>query len=91
MRRATVIRVDDGVTFIIRPNMVIKLFGLAPPERGTTKANAAKEKLEALVVGKKVEFEALQWDRLGRSLAKVWVNGIDLNEEMNRFLKTLDE
>ncbi|MGD2200400.1 MAG: thermonuclease family protein [Candidatus Bathyarchaeota archaeon] len=86
MRRATAIRVDDGISIIIRPNTVVKLAGLTPPDRGTPEAASAKEKLEALVLGKKVEFETLQWDRLGRSIARVKVEGIDLNAEMARFM-----
>ena len=90
VRRARVIRVDDATTFIIRPNMVVKLAGISPPEKGTPDAVKAKEKLEALVLGKKVEFDTLEWDRLGRSIATVKVNGIDINDAMEEFLKTLD-
>jgi micrococcal nuclease len=90
VRRARVIRVDDAATFVIRPNMVVKLAGVSPPERGTPEAARAKEKLEALVLGKKVEFDTLDWDRLGRSIATVKVDGVDVNEEMAEFLKNLD-
>ncbi len=90
VRRARVIRVDDATTFIIRPNMVVKLAGISPPEKGTPNAVKAKEKLEALVLGKKVEFDTLEWDRLGRSIAIVKVNGVDVNEAMGELLKTLD-
>lgn len=88
-RRATVIRVDDAVTFVIRPNMAVKLAGIEPPERGTPEAAKAREKLESLVKGKKVEFETLNWDRLGRSIAQVTVDGTDVNEAMAEYLKTL--
>ena len=47
MRKATVIKVDDGVTVVIRPNMAVKLEGLTPPERGTQGAVDAKKKLRA--------------------------------------------
>lgn len=89
VRRARVIRVDDAVTFVIRPNMVVKLAGIRPPERGTPEAARAKEKLEGLVNGRKVEFETLEWDRLGRSIASVKVDDVDVNEAISEFLKNL--
>ena len=88
VRRATVTRIDDGATFIIRPNMVIKLDGIEPPSRGTLEAERAKEHLAQLILGKKVEFDTREWDRLGRSKAAVQVDGVDVNEEMKRFLES---
>lgn len=88
-RRATVVRVNDAATFIIRPNMEVKLADVEPPPRGTPEAERAKEKLERLVLRKKVEFETLEWDRLGRSIAIVKVDGVNVNETMMEYLKTL--
>ncbi len=88
VRRATVTRVNDGATFIIRPNMVVKLEGVKVPPRDTPEAVMAKEHLEELVLGKKVEFEVLKWDRLGRSTAAVQVDSVDVNDEMKRFLES---
>jgi len=88
-RRATVIRVDDATTFIIRPNMAVKLAGVEPPGSGTPEADRAREKLESLVLRKKVEFESIEWDRLGRSIALVRVDGVDVNKTMVEYLKTL--
>jgi len=68
--------------------MVIKLDGVEPPSRGTPEAERAKEHLEQLVLGKKVEFDTREWDRLGRSKAAVQVDGVDVNEEMKRFLES---
>jgi endonuclease YncB( thermonuclease family) len=90
MRRATVIKVDDGGTLVIRPNMAVKLSGITPPKRGTPAAAAAKERLESLVLRKKIEFETETWDRLGRSLAKVWVDGVDVNGAIAEFLESLE-
>jgi endonuclease YncB( thermonuclease family) len=88
VRRATVTRVDNGATFIIRPNMVVKLKGITAPPRGTPEAERAKERLEQLILGKKVEFDTIEWDRLGRSIALVKVDGVDVNEEMKKFLES---
>ena len=90
MRRATVIRVDDGGTMVIRPNMAVKLSGVNLPERGTPVAAVAKVRLESLVLKKKIEFETETWDRLGRSLARVWVDGVDVNEAMAKFLESME-
>jgi endonuclease YncB( thermonuclease family) len=89
MRRATVIRVDDGSTMVIRLNMVVKLSGVNPPKRGSPAALVAKERLESLVLKKKIEFETDTWDRFGRSLARVWVDGVDVNETMAELLESL--
>ncbi len=88
VRRATVTRVDDGATFIIRPNMVVKLEGIEAPPRGTPEAERAKEHLEELILGKKVEFDTREWDRLGRSTAAVQIDGVDVNDEMKKFLES---
>jgi endonuclease YncB( thermonuclease family) len=90
-RRATVVRVNDAATFIIRPNMVVKLADVEPPRRGTPEAEKAKAKLEGLVFRRKVEFETLEWDRLGRSIATVKVDGTDVNEEMKAYIKSLGQ
>ena len=88
-RRATVVRVDDAATFVIRPNMAVKLAGIEPPARRTPEADRARERLESLVKGRKVEFETLEWDRFGRSIALVTVDGVDVNEAMVEFLGSL--
>jgi len=75
---------------VIRPNMAVKLAGLTPPARGTPEAAAAKERLESLVLNKKIEFETETWDRLGRSLANVWIDGVDVNGAMAEFLASLE-
>lgn len=83
------IRVDDAVTFIIRPEMAVKLAGIEPPRRGTQEAEKAKMKLESLVLQKKVEFETLEWDRFGSSIALVKVDGVDINGEMKAYIGEL--
>ncbi len=59
MRRATVIRVEDGGSFVIRPNMAVKLAEITPPDRGPPEAAEAKERLESLVLSKKLDFETM--------------------------------
>lgn len=90
-RRATVVRVNDAATFIIRPNMVVKLADVEPPLGGTPEAEKAKAKLEGFVLRRKVEFETLEWDRLGRCIAIVKVDGTDVNDEMKAYIKSLGQ
>jgi endonuclease YncB( thermonuclease family) len=88
-RKATVVKVDDAATFIIRPNMAVKLAGVQAPPRGTEEAREAKTELERLLLRKKVEFDTREWDRLGRSIAHVKVDGKDVNKMMAEFLENL--
>lgn len=88
-RRATVVKVDDAVTFVIRPNMAVRLAGIRAPPMGTVEAREAKAELERLLLRKKVEFETKEWDRLGRSIAFVKVDGRDVNKAMADFLEDL--
>jgi len=69
--------------------MAVRLAGVEPPENGTAEVELAREKLESLVLQKKVEFESIEWDRLGRSIALVKVDGVDVNKTMVEYLKTL--
>ncbi len=39
---------------------------------------------------KKVEFETREWDRLGRSIAFVRIDGVDVNRVMEEFLESLE-
>ena len=86
-RRATVVKVDDAATFVIRPNMAVKLAGIQAPPMGTEESHRAKAELERLLLKKKVEFETREWDRLGRSIAFVRVDGLDVNKVMTEFLE----
>lgn len=82
-------KVGDAVTFVIRPNMAVKLAGIKAPPMGTEESRRAKAELERLLLRKKVEFETREWDRLGRSIAIVRVDGVDVNKAMEEFLESL--
>ncbi|MBS7630066.1 hypothetical protein KEJ47_00585 [Candidatus Bathyarchaeota archaeon] len=86
-RRATVMRVYDSTTLIIRPNTAIKLYGIEPLKRGSEIEEKAKLRLEELTLGKKIEFQTIEWDRLGRSIAIVKVDGFNLNEYLKKFIE----
>ncbi|MGQ9679253.1 MAG: thermonuclease family protein [Candidatus Bathyarchaeia archaeon] len=88
-RKATVVKVYDSSTLIIRPNTAVKLFGVEPLKKGSEMEEKAKMRLEELVLGKKIEFQTLEWDRLGRSIAIVKIDGFNLNEYLKKFIEDL--
>ncbi len=88
-RRATVVRVEDASTLIIRPYMAVRLAGVEAPPRGSPEAEMARRRLEELSLNRMIEFETVEWDRLGSSIAVVWLEGLNLNEEMRTYLGRL--
>lgn len=90
-RRATVVRVEDASTLIIRPYMAVRLAGVEAPSRGSPMAEMARRRLEELSLNKKIEFEVLEWDRLGGGVAMVWLEGLSLNEIMRAYIEGLSQ
>ncbi|MBS7652485.1 MAG: hypothetical protein QXD04_00200 [Candidatus Bathyarchaeia archaeon] len=88
-RGATVVRVEDASTLIIRPYMAVRLAGVEAPLRGSPEAEMARRKLEELTLNKKIEFEVQEWDRLGCGIAMVWLDGSSLNEAMRTYIEGL--
>ena len=90
-------RVIDGDTFVgnvnahimdselMLKNIYFRMLGINAPEKnGATKAEgiASKEFLEGLILGKVVQIDAHEHDSFGRKLAKVYYQGIDINQLM---------
>ncbi len=78
-----VARVVDGDTFNTATNVRIKLWGIDTPEypKGCL-SKRAKERLEELVLGKKVQLEEQGKDNFGRTLAKVWQADLLINKAL---------
>ncbi len=89
MKTATAIEVLDGASFRLRTDAVIIIDGLTVPEKGTELGKKAKQKLEELILKKKVEYETKTWDPMGRIRATVTVDGIDVRQAMEEYLKNL--
>ena len=89
MKTATAIEVLDGASFRLRTDAVIIIDGLTVPEKGTELGKKAKQKLEELILKKKVEYETTTWDPMGRIRATVTVDGIDVRLAMEEYLKNL--
>jgi micrococcal nuclease len=85
--RGTVVGVIDGDTADIRleSGMIrIRFHAIDAPESGQPHGKAAKAALSDLIYGKAVEVEPYQQDRYDRLVARVWLDGMDVNAEMLR-------
>ena len=63
----------------------VRLYGIDAPELGTEEGNESKRILEQLCLGKEVVFDVddcCQYDKYDRVLAMVYVNGTNVNQEM---------
>ena len=60
----------------------IRMFGIDAPEKTQDYGIESKQALEKLVNGKTLEIEEKNRDRYGRTVAVVYVNGKNINEEM---------
>ena len=80
-----VVRVTDGDTIVVldtdKVQHKIRLQGIDAPERRQAFGTKSKEHLSDLVAGKTVEVDYSKYDRYGRVLGIVMVNGEDANLE----------
>jgi micrococcal nuclease len=82
-----VVGVIDGDTAEVRldSGMIrVRFHGIDAPESGQPHGKAAKAALADLIYGKAVEVEPYQQDRYDRLVARVWIDGMDVNAEMLR-------
>jgi len=83
-------RVIDGDTFVLANGMKIRLKGINTPEKSEWLDVEATEFVRRLVENKSVKIESHGFDKYGRMLAYVFVNGENLNKEiLERGLATL--
>ncbi len=78
--------VSDGDTAIVLVNgnrqVKIRFYGIDTPESSQDFGQRAKHKLSGLIYGKEVMVDITSNDRYGRSIGKVYVDGIYTNLEM---------
>ena len=76
----------DTLTFLADGNQPIKirLVEIDCPESAQPYGNRAKQELSALAFGKSARVESQGTDRYGRTLGRVFVDGLDVNAEMIR-------
>jgi micrococcal nuclease len=81
----TVVGVVDGDTADIRlqSGMVrVRLHAIDAPERDQPHGAASKQVLSRLVYGNQVDVEPIEQDRYDRLVARLWLDGLDVNAEM---------
>lgn len=75
-------RVIDGDTIDMRLDsgpIHVRLHAIDTPERGQSGWREATEALATLVAGKQVEIEPFEQDSYERPVARVYVDGYDVN------------
>lgn len=88
-----VIQVDDGDTVVVlqpdRGRFVIRLTDIDAPEVRHGKSRpgqpfglTAKRKMEALVLGRPVRADCYAQESYGRSICRIFVNGVDAGAEL---------
>ena len=78
--------VIDGDTFTTTDGRTVRLIGINAPELGDPYSYDAKDKLEDLIIGKKIRLESDAGDKdvYGRILRYVYVDNLFVNREMVR-------
>jgi micrococcal nuclease len=82
---ADVVRVIDGDTLEVRRQgriLRVRLYGIDAPEWQQEFSHQAKKFLRQRVKGQRVELQPKDWDKYGRLVAMVYVDGSLLNEEL---------
>lgn len=82
-----VIGISDGDTLtvlIAQQQIKVRLVEIDAPETGQTFGNRSKQSLSALCFNKQARLEDKGKDRYGRTLARVYCDGIDANAEQVR-------
>lgn len=81
-----VVHIADGdtLTILIAGNeqVKIRLAGIDTPEKAQPYGNRAKQALAALTFQKQASVDVQTKDRYGRSVGRVYVQGVDVNAEL---------
>jgi len=78
-----VVGIADGDTITVLHNrndqVKIRLYGIDAPESGQSFGKASKQNLSSMVHGQSVQVEVMDTDRYGRTVARIFVDGEDVN------------
>lgn len=72
-----ILRVTDGDELLLSNGTVIRIQGIDAPEHDQPYGKEAKEALKP-IVGHTATYEPYDTDRYGRTIARVYVDGIDI-------------
>ena len=82
-----VYRVVDGNTLQTHHHPIaLKLADVNPPELDTPKGQAVKAFLEDFVERRDVLVEQVSKDEFGKPVAKVWLGGLNVNDDLNGYI-----
>jgi len=85
-RKETVTRVIDGDTFRTSSRKhSVRLANIDAPEKGRKGGTKAIQELKKLIQGKKVEVNTVARDTYGRSVPKVKVGRINVNNAISKY------
>lgn len=76
------IRCKDGDTIVLDNKEVIRLAEIDANELSQPGGNEAKLFLSSLILNKTIEVRKLGKDRYGRTIGKIWLNGLYINKIM---------
>ncbi|MDR2955960.1 MAG: thermonuclease family protein [Prevotella sp.] len=83
-----VVSVADGDTFTMKTmtgeRIKVRLYGIDAPERGQDFSNKSRQLLNDLCYGKIVDVHSQGYDQYDRLLGFVYIDGLNVNEEMVR-------
>lgn len=83
---ARVVGVTDGDTITLldheKRQIKVRMAGIDAPERGQPFGSKSKQALSDLVFGKTVEVDDQGEDKYDRTIARILVDGVDVNREM---------
>lgn len=83
-----VVAIADGDTLTLltqaREQVRVRLSEIDTPERRQPYGQRSRERLSELAFGKQVEVVVRDTDRYGRTVGRVWADGVDVNAVMVR-------
>lgn len=82
LRKATVVKVYDGDTVTLADGTKLRLYGIDAPEKKQNGGMFAQQMLYSKIFGKNIEYDPINTDRYGRTVAKIYLNGEYINEYM---------
>lgn len=81
-----VVAIADGDTLTLltsdRQQVKVRLAEIDTPERAQPYGTRARQALSDLAFGKQATIESHEKDRYGRTVGRVYVNGVDVNREL---------
>lgn len=81
-----VVGVTDGDTLTLltadKRQVKVRLAEIDTPESGQPYGKKARQALANLVQGRQARVDVADTDRYGRSIARVWVGGVDINRQL---------